>query len=473
MDCIAHSFALNKLVKYFDGQWQGMIAASDGACYFGSSTHSPLHGSSFFKFEPETGKLAMLADDMTRICGEDPGKAPPQGKIHSPIVEHDGWLYFTTHLSNYWEPAINQYSGAHVIGYELESGKFRDFGVVRRGYSIYSAINVDPGSRKLYVFVVPFAAGDVARDGSHLFQVDIETGEKVDLGLVGQKERSATYWFFIDDRGDCWFTLWKNHWPLSWDHGDLYRFDSAARKIKCYKDVLPLGRLAPDGAPAPEKLKVERSWSWAEALPGNQRCLFTTGQLGGGDERLWIFDPRKNIETGEAFQPIAYIGPTFLSLAFDGRDRVYFIQYKNLPDGRIYWSEAVRDYQREDTHFEDELHLRSVGIQPSADNRVIDHGRIVDQEKRRVTMIEALAADGKGNVFMQGSWNALRADEATHQYCWPELTQYYVGLGFSEVCRTYQNVRHHAHNVMHRGQFFSYVNVRKDRGAAKRSGGRP
>ena len=308
MECRVHSVALNKFVKYFDGQWQGMIAASDGACYFGSSTHSPLHGSSFFKFEPVTRKLTVLAEDMTRVCAEDLTKTPPQGKIHSPIVEFDGWLYLTTHLSNYWDEAMDRYTGAHVIGYELSTGKFRDFGIVRGRYTIYSAINVDRKHRKLYVFVVPFARADVEKDGSHLYQIDIETGAKTDLGLVGQKQRSNSLWFFVDDKGDCWFTLWKNHWPLTWDHGDLYRYDTKAKALKCYKDVLPAGKLAPDGAAAPEKLNTERSWSWAEALPGNRECLFTTGCLGGGDERLWSFDPRKSIEKGDAFRPLPTLG---------------------------------------------------------------------------------------------------------------------------------------------------------------------
>jgi hypothetical protein len=461
MDCLVKSFALNKMVKYLDGQWQGMVAASDGACYFGSSTHSPLHGSAFFKYEPASGKLTMLAEDMTRICGEDLRKTPPQGKIHSPIVEYDGWLYFTTHLSNYWEPAINEYTGAHVLGFELATGQFRDFGIVRKGYTIYSAINVDTMNRKLYVFVVPMAAGDVRKDGSHLYQVDLKTGKKADLGLVGGKQRSATYWFFIDDQGDCWFTLWKNHWPLSFDHGDLYKYDARSKAIKCYKDVLPLGKLAPDGAPAAEKLKTERSWSWAQALPGNRQCLFTSGCLGGGDERLWTFDPRKNIEKGEAFEPVAYIGSTFLSNAYDRKDRVYFIQYKDLSDSRTYWTEAVRDYPRQDIRFEDALHLRSIGIQPGPENQVVDHGRIVDQDGRRVSMIEALAADEKGNVFMQGSWYSSSTEESSNQYIWPEMTQYYVELGYTDLVKTYKDAPNHQHMLMHRGQYFSHVQVAK------------
>ena len=56
MECSVRSISLNKFVKYFDGQWQGITVGSDGACYFGASSHSPRHGSSFFKFEPGTSE---------------------------------------------------------------------------------------------------------------------------------------------------------------------------------------------------------------------------------------------------------------------------------------------------------------------------------------------------------------------------------------------------------------------------------
>jgi hypothetical protein len=345
------------------------------------------------------------------------------------------------------------------MGYDLSTGKFRDFGIVHKRYTIYSAINVDRVHRKLYVFAVPFASADVERDGSHLYQIDIDSGEIAHLGLVGQKQRGCCLWFFVDDRGNCWFTLWKNHWPLSWDHGDLYQFDVNTREIKCYKDVLPSGKLAPDGASVQANLNAERSWSWADALPGNKQCLFTTGCLGGGDERLWIFDPRKNIENGEAFQPFAYIGSTFLANAFDQQDRLYFVQYKNLGDARIYWGEAVRDYPREDIDFDDALHLRSVSIDPAGDRSVTDHGKIVDGENRRVTMIESLAADKNGNVYMHGTWDALTAEESSHQYVWPELTEYYDEMGYSPLLKTYKDAQNYDFKVMHRGQFFSYVNV--------------
>ena len=459
MNCTVHSIALNKLVKYFDGQWQGMGTASDGACYFGASTHSPLHGASFFKFEPLTRKLTMLAEDMTEVCGEDRSRTPPQGKIHSPIVECDGWLYFTTHLSNYWEEAINKYTGAHVIGYELSTGRFRDLGIVRKRYSIYSAIDVDRVNKKLYVFVVPWRSADIENDGSHLYQIDIATGDKVDLGQVPPKGRGACIWFFIDSKGDCWFTLWTHHWPLPSDEGDLYHFDAAAGAIRCHKAALPAGRLPPDGAPAPERLRCERSWTWAHPLPGNQRCLFTMGALGGGDERLWVFDPDRDIENGEAFQPIAYIGSTFHCVAYDKKNRVYFVQFRDLNDTRLNYTEATRDYVRQDIQFDDRLHLRSVSTEPGAAGRILDHGAIVDQDNRRLSMVESMAADDKGNVFMHGSWYAQSPEEASYAFIWQELLDYLVGLGFPNVLKTLQVAQDQTHKVMHRGQFFSHINV--------------
>ena len=52
--CLAKSFSLNEIEPDYDGQWQGITVASDGACYFGSSTHSNRHGGGFFPFDPNS-----------------------------------------------------------------------------------------------------------------------------------------------------------------------------------------------------------------------------------------------------------------------------------------------------------------------------------------------------------------------------------------------------------------------------------
>ncbi len=403
--CHATSFPMNKICKEWDGQWQGIGVASDGNCYFATSTHSRGHGAGFHKYDPKTKKHTLIAEDMTLVCGE--GDIPSQqGKIHSPVVEYDGWIYFATHLSNYWPEGIEVYPGAHVLGYELATGKFRDFGIIKKRYSIYSAVNVDPERKKLYVFVSPFQKDLIKNDGAHLYSVDIVTGEKKDLGQLTRGELGANFWFFIDNKGNCWFTLWKmleHTKPSGRDRGNLYCYSPEAGKIITYEDVLPKGEYI-DGTPVTdEHLLDSRAWTWAAALPGREKCLFTMGMLGGGDERLWIFDPSKNIEKGKAFKPIAYIGSTFLETALGG-DRVYFVQYGDLEIQRTQVAEFNRDKDPDVDGYDDYLHLRSVSIAPGSDYKVTDHGAIIDQEGRTPRMINSLAADDQGRVYMMGSW---------------------------------------------------------------------
>ncbi len=178
--CEVTSYSMNMICKEWDGQWQGITVASDGNCYFGTSTHSGGHGAGFHMYDPETKEHKVIAEDMTLVCGEGESGSQ-QGKIHSPIVELDGWLYFTTHLSNYWPEGIDIYPGAHVLGYEMATGKFRDFGIVKPRYSIYSAIEVDPDRNLLYVTVSPFPPELIQKDGVHLYSVISASEEKKEL----------------------------------------------------------------------------------------------------------------------------------------------------------------------------------------------------------------------------------------------------------------------------------------------------
>lgn len=425
------SIALNDFDSDFDGQWQGIAAASDGCCYFASSTHSSRHGAGFFRFDPVSGRLAVLAKDMTMVCGEDL-RTSRQGKIHSPIVEHDGWLYFATHLANYWPEAEEAFPGSHVLGYELKTGKFRDFGVLKKGFSSYSFVAVDPVRRCLYVVSTPFSEHDVRADGCHVFRLDIATGQKTDLGLA-KPGRHGAFWAFVDNRGDCWFTFWQNN------DGDLYCVRAGTDTIVKFPGVLPRAELAFKGGVSPNQR--DRAWAWAAALPGRETCLFTMGDYEKGDERLWIFDPSKDIGSGAAFRSIHEVGPVFLSLALAG-DRVYFIQRQDPISNRGWCPEDHRDDPVEAAKVTDDFHLRSVSIDPRAEHPITDFGRIVDREGRTPRSIDSLAADKKGHVFMVGDWHILPTDKGTLQIQW-ETPQ-----------RDFLKVQ--------RGQFFAFADVSKD-----------
>lgn len=425
---LVSSTALNDYGSDFDGQWQGITVASDGNCYFGSSTHSSRHGAGFFRFDPIQKKLTVLAKDMTIVCGEDLS-ANRQGKIHSPIVEHEGWLYFATHLANYWPEAEKSYPGAHVLGFELKTGKFRDFGILKKGYSIYSFVNVDPVRWSLYAVSTPFSEPDIKADGCHIFRIDIASGRKTDLGLV-KRGKHGSFWAFIDREGNCWFTFWREN------DGDLYCARARTDKIEKFPGVLPRAEFAfGDGV---SSIQRDRGWTWAAALPGREKCLFTMGSPDGGDERLWVFDPSKDIKSGAAFQTIHEVGPVFLSLA-PAKDRVYFIQRQDPVSSRNWSAESHRDDPVEVLNKAENFHLRSVSIDMKAAHPIVDYGRIVDRDGRTPRSIDSLAADEKGYVFMVGDWHILPTDKGTMQIEWQTKE------------RNFKQVQ--------RGEFFAFADV--------------
>src|SRR5215472_1511779 len=123
------TFPLNTYKRELDGQWEGIRLASDGNVYFASSSHSAHHGASFFKYDPKTGQVTELVHDITEICGEN-AQTNPQGKIHSDIVEANGWLYMATHFAAAKPGVYETWTGSHALGYELATGRWRDYGVV-------------------------------------------------------------------------------------------------------------------------------------------------------------------------------------------------------------------------------------------------------------------------------------------------------------------------------------------------------
>src|SRR5262249_58628809 len=128
---------------------------------FASSWHSAHHGASFFKYDTRTGQVIELVHEITDVCGEDV-RTNPQGKIHSDIVEANGWLYMATHFASSQPRAWSTWTGSHALGYELATGKWRDYGVILAGYTAYSAVGVDPARNYLYVFLTGQTAGQAA-----------------------------------------------------------------------------------------------------------------------------------------------------------------------------------------------------------------------------------------------------------------------------------------------------------------------
>jgi hypothetical protein len=314
----------------------------------------------FFKFDPRTEKITVLAEDITRVCGEDPTVTPPHGKIHSPVVELDGWIYFGTHES-YGSPT-RKYAGAHLIGCELKTGKFRDFGILRQEYTNYAGVAADAKHKGVYVYLVyPGQSNDKP---CLLCRVDLPGGEKrVVAELPPGGYDAAVYYLYADDDGNCW---------LPAPNGVLAKYDADAGKLVTFADALPV-----------KNASRFRQWQWAEAIPGQNKALV----YAPAGSTLYLFDPKAE---GNRFRALANTGRAHLSLSLAGTT-VYYITSRG-----------------------DDLHLQSVDI-TAPKPEVVDYGRITDQDGRRPQRgrITSLAADAEGRVYMIGDWHTRPGDTAT------------------------------------------------------------
>ena len=362
------NYALNRHIRLLDGQWQGTFLASDGNVYFGGGSHNPKLGAAFFRYDPKTRTLKLLVRNITTVCGEDPQKTPPQGKLHSPVVEHEGWIYLGTHLANYTEQGRKAYTGAHLLGYHLATGRFRDFGVVHPNFTNYSALGLDSRRGAIYFYVTPFYEGE----GSRLYRVDIATAKKQDLGLVARwtnrrDHGPPSYHCFVDARGDCWLTVRYER--------TLYVARAASGRIEAYPDALP---------EFATRSSSRDPWRGLRALDGNRALVLMAG-------KMWIFDSRKAPRDKATFTPLRDIDPT---------GRLECFAYGG---GRFYWTlRTARDAP---------LRLMSAPLDnPGA---AVDHGEIIDAAGRRPMWAGDLITDGRGTVYMIGRWHVSEADMQT------------------------------------------------------------
>jgi hypothetical protein len=389
---IFRTHSLNAYDQKLDWQAAGITVASDGKCYFACSSHAHDHGATFFQYDPRADRLTVLCDDVTRICGENPQKTPPQGKIRSDIVEMDGRLYFGTHLANYWRDAEAAYTGGHVVSFHLETGEFHDYGVFRSNYTILSGIALDRVRYSLYVYVTRYPHAPDSR----LYRINLSNGLKEDLGVV-HEGMGFVYHLFVDQKGDCWFSS-------TGAGGIIFHFDASSRRLYRREDSLP-------PCNSWENLQItdrKRAIRWIHPLANGFCCVFTMeGSDGCSGDVLWRLDSTKDKK--DAVSRLKRIGQTGLGLFLIG-GRVYFVQHSYAKPAQI----KSRLLQRRLTQTVNKLisfnacpslHLRSVELSTGA---ISDHGIIVDQEGRRPIRIDSLAVSGKGWVFMVGDWQSRK-----------------------------------------------------------------
>ncbi len=401
--------------QYLDGQWLGMCYASDGNVYFGSSTHSAHFGAAFFKYDPRTQAATLLESDITNLTGDDPYDFP-QGKLHSNIVEANGWVYWATHFSSEQPGDDAIWPGTHFQAYCLATGDFRDYGVVQDNATSYAGVAVDPERNVGYVWACPLSGSA----GTHIYRYDLTTGAKTNLGLVTPTAFATCFWFFIDQRGDVWFSMAGDSGALRVIRGatgTLERFANALPPIYTWDTdqvVSNAGYTIPSRSLPPPATEVfyndqsQRWIMWMQPLADGDRAVFTEGYFGG---RLYIFDSTKDILSGAAFTSVANIGYSDLGLAVSG-NKVFYYQRAS----RGWYHQPVG------TAVTDDWHLLSADLNPAVNPQIVDYGEIQDQLGRKVWRLPSMKTDNSGGVYMTGDWwtDWLQpgVDDGTYRYTW-------------------------------------------------------
>jgi len=346
---------------FVDGQWQGIIAASDGRTYFSFSSHGPETNAQFYCYDPRVGKVEHLAD-VGVWCGyaDSPGKYNVQGKIHSNIYEYEGKLYCSTTSAH--TTLEHPYPGGHFLAYDLETGALENLAKVDYdGKGGLLTMVLDPVYERLYA---------IHQYRNTLVYYDLNTRRTVEIGSIqdGMQCRNL----IVDPHGIVYGTAWG---------GTVYRYNPETETMGCLLTRIPFDPEAPQPSPDPALRAWEKTtWTpivwdpvteWWYAVRGNDEYLFRFRPPA---------DPRshRGQVAGLAqfgYRPSKEAQPRWASLGMALKDRtIYYCSYP-------LWRSMA--------------HLMSYNIDSGT---VVNHGPIVTSDGRRVSEIQAMAVGSDGKL---------------------------------------------------------------------------
>ncbi len=272
-----------------DSNYHSLTAASDGMIYFSVNSHHPRSSVQLFRFNPADQSMEMVGD-ISKILGVDVDKQIPHGKIHTPLAEHDGFLYFATHTSQYegnlpdMSPNDGRmpYQGGHFMRFNLESGAFEDLAHLGLPNEGIITMAVDKKNETLYGLTWPSGL---------LVSYNLNEGLLHNWGAVqerGEWGRLGDEWNFInrelgiDPSGNLYGST---------DTGRIWHFERGKQRPVQYLDPLTLDQVPPvqdvslDNPPEPHFFW--RNW---RALVWNANTQSFWG-LHGGSTQLFEFHP--------------------------------------------------------------------------------------------------------------------------------------------------------------------------------------
>jgi hypothetical protein len=384
-----------------DSNYHSLTAASDGMIYFTVNTHHPKSSVKFYRFDPVEDSVELLGD-ITEELGEDVERQIPHGKIHTPLVEHDGYLYFSTHTSQYVGslPAMSPddgrapYHGGHFVRYHLNTRTFEELAHLNLPNEGIITMAVDTANGVLYGLTWP-------------------TGLLISFDL---DERLLHNWGAVQERGE-WGRL-----PDEWDFicrrlaidpdGNLYGGTDTGRIWRLERDTQrPVDYLDPltlDGIPPMQEVDFEiepephffwRNWRTILWNPTTESFW----GLHGGSTQLFEFRPESGILRSVRSMRVGGSG--------DGQRNPYRTQLGLMlgPDNTLYYlahGPAIELPGRREV--KTSVHLLSYDIDT---DELTDHGALIGPDDRRVFFAESIALGPDGHLYTVAWVETIDADQ--------------------------------------------------------------
>ncbi|HCC53023.1 MAG TPA: hypothetical protein DEQ30_14055 [Porphyromonadaceae bacterium] len=393
--------------RYFSGfgeahdTYNAISKASDGKIYYILSSTKHDIGGQFYRYDPEKDVTEFIAD-LSDALGEKEAKYIAQGKSHVEFYEHDGKLFFATHVG-YYEmiegseqlpkhapDGYKLYPGGHFLYYDLSTGEIKSLALAPHGEGILT-MTMDKEREHLYGITWP---------KGYLLDYDIKKGQLKDLGLVDEQGEGGII-------GKDYRVLCRSMFVDSRD-GKLY-YSTARGDIFSY---LP-------GDEAPQKVESvdlrldyfgTYDYTGAGSMSYNWRKIFwyekeqTAYGVHGNSGYLFRFDPlRKNIELVDRIvsEPSKRCGMFdqfsygYLGFTLGPDDTIYYLTGAPIyKDGqRVKGVDKIAMGAAKGLEY---LHLVTYHI-PT--NKYEDHGPVFYEDGSFPTYVNSIALDNKGDVY--------------------------------------------------------------------------
>lgn len=372
-----------------DSNYHSLTAASNGKLYFSINSHQPEASVRLFSFDPATEKVTLVSD-VSAALGVDPAREIGHGKIHTPLMEFEGALYFATHTSQYEGtlPMIaptdgrRPYQGGHFMRLDLASETIEDLVPSNLPNEGIITMALDPVDRTLYGLTWPSGFLISYNLKTELFRNWGGVQGRGEWGPIGAEWEFICRKLGVDDMGTIYGST---------NSGQIWRFDREAQRPVDYYEQLDL-----DAVPAIQSeaftLEPEVHFFWRNwrTITWNERTQSFWG-LHGGSSQLFEFAP----VAGE----LRSIRPMVPAGGQTGRRNPMRTQLGFMlgPQNTLFYLAHAQPIEVSGRRpVKNSVHLLTYVIDTG---EFRDHGPILGQDGQRVFFTESIEIGADGHIY--------------------------------------------------------------------------